>query len=272
MLVVPPAASIIAGPPGTPWKVFSEEAPLRVEPLDQADEVARLRAGDEVPGDYYTHPETDEEWIVVARGGRTLYLPRVHVTRLHPDNRRAGDLPIGEEKVNRWWGVPIEYEPSDLIPVPAESSSPTTREYLLRREAAEAVVRLIAAAKGDGFTILVNSAYRSGAYQRQIYEKYVKQSGASQRYGAPPGHSEHQLGTCIDVTEPSLKHAFSESFFATPEGQWLETNAARFGFIRSYYPETVKQTGYISEPWHWRYWGVEKALAIKATNEARRDA
>lgn len=260
---MPPVVVPIVGPPDTPWKVFADEAPLLVEPRAEATAAAAVHAGEELVGEYYTHPETDEEWIVVARGGRPLYLPRTAVTRVHPDNRVAGDLPIGGEKVNRWWAVPIDYEPSDLVRVPAEVSSPTTREYLLRREACDALVRLLAAARGDGLPILVNSAYRSGAYQRQIYEKYVKQSGASQRYGAPPGHSEHQLGTCIDVTEPTLKHAFSESFGTTPQGQWLEANAARFGFVRSYYPETVKQTGYISEPWHWRYWGVEKAMALR---------
>lgn len=265
---MPPVVDPIVGPPDTPWRVFADEAPLLVEPRGNATSVAAVRAGEELVGDYYVHAQTDEEWIVVQRGGRILYLPRTAVTRIHPANRVAGDLEIGEEKIDRWWGVPIDYEPSDLMRVPPQSSSPTTREYRLRREACRWLMRLLDAAYADGCVILVNSAYRSGTYQRQLYEKYVKQSGAAQRYGAPPGHSEHQLGTCVDLTEPTLEHAFKESFGTTPEGRWLEANAARFGFLRSYYPETVKQTGYISEPWHWRFWGVEKAQAMKARAEA----
>lgn len=243
-------------PPDDPgWTVFAEFTIAREQPRADSPVVERLPHGAIVHGEYYVDAQTDEDWILAELDGDGAYVPRWDVYRIHPGNAGKGDLPIGEEFVNRWWGMPIDYEPSDLQVIPAEYRFTKDREYQLRREALAALVEMLDAAKQDGIVLLVNSAYRSGPYQKGLYENAVKKDGAKQRYSAPPGHSEHQLGTCVDLTDAAGKYAFTEELATQPEGIWLEKNAARFGFRRSYYPENVKETGYISEPWHWRYWG-----------------
>ncbi|MEO8376531.1 MAG: M15 family metallopeptidase, partial [Candidatus Sumerlaeota bacterium] len=111
-------------------------------------------------------------------------------------------------------------------------------------------------AEKDGVILRVVSSYRSGEYQRGLYERACKKDGAAQRYSARPGHSEHQLGVAVDICDIEQKHAFEHSFQETKEGKWLAANAADYGFIRSYTDDNIDETGYISEPWHWRYWGI----------------
>ncbi|MSP23503.1 MAG: D-alanyl-D-alanine carboxypeptidase family protein, partial [Dehalococcoidia bacterium] len=50
-----------------------------------------------------------------------------------------------------------------------------------------------------------------------------------------------------------------ESFAVSPSGRWLAANASRFGFAMSYPPGGEPITGYIYEPWHFRYIGVAAA-------------
>ena len=45
-----------------------------------------------------------------------------------------------------------------------------------------------------------------------------------------PGHSEHQLGTTIDVTTEGETDV-DQSWGATPSGQWVATNAHEYGFL-----------------------------------------
>ena len=87
---------------------------------------------------------------------------------------------------------------------------------------------------------------------------------------APPGHSEHQLGTAVDFGSPELADVVGEPdiefhtyFFKTSEGAWLLENAHRYGFTLSYTRETFELTGLYYEPWHYRYVGVEMATHLK---------
>ena len=45
----------------------------------------------------------------------------------------------------------------------------------------------------------------------------------------------------------------------------LEAYAAEHGFILRWPQERQAATGIVFEPWHWRYVGVENALAIRAS-------
>ncbi|MBN1475304.1 M15 family metallopeptidase, partial [Candidatus Sumerlaeota bacterium] len=149
---------------------------------------------------------------------------------------------------------PLDYEPSDLVDIPARFVARDDRTLQLRREACDALVRMLGAALADDVDIQVNSAYRSGSRQEQIYRRNVRRN-PGQRSSARPGHSEHQLGTTVDLTDPPGEYGFSQEFVDTPQGQWLEQHAHEFGFRRTYYPENDEETGYIPEPWHWRYMG-----------------
>lgn len=115
-----------------------------------------------------------------------------------------------------------------------------------------------AEAASIGLNIYISSGFRSYASQQAIYSRYVAADGqaAADRYSARPGHSEHQTGLAFDL------NSIDESFGATAEGQWVRDNAHRFGFIVRYPEGKEAVTGYIWEPWHLRYLGVDVATSV----------
>lgn len=249
-----------------PWTVQAEEAGLYRGPSVDAALVRPLEIGETFLGRVVRVEESDEEWLrIEEEDGSVVYTANAWIHRVHPANRVDGNLTIGEEIINRWWGIPIEYEPSDLVVLPEEVALRSRREFRLRRDAAEALVRMLEAAREDGIDLRVVSAYRSGPTQQRIYASNIGRRGFRQRSSAPPGHSEHQLGTTVDLTDSLGEHVLRGTFGETPEGAWLRENGARFGFVQSYTPPLVTITGYIVEPWHWRFWGsAEKAAEVIA--------
>lgn len=162
-----------------------------------------------------------------------------------------------------------DYAPPDLLTIPEELIHPDQRrwQYYLRREALESLLRMSEAALGEGIDLVVISAYRSYATQRQLFDSYAAAHGqeAANRFSALPGHSEHQLGTAVDFG--GTPHDKTQKFAGTTPGIWLAANAHRFGFAMSYPPGSEEITGYIYEPWHFRYIGVEAALAWHESGE-----
>lgn len=125
-------------------------------------------------------------------------------------------------------------------------------------EANNALYELQNAAYLAGFDMPLLSGYRSYDYQKSLYENYVARDGeeAANRYSAKPGTSEHQTGLAFDVGEMSWTYG------ETAAGQWLVNHCAEYGFILRYLPGKEDITGYMYEPWHIRYVGVEHAAAI----------
>ena len=121
--------------------------------------------------------------------------------------------------------------------------------FLLNDQAAAAYEDMKAAAAADGITLYLVSAYRDYDTQMQLYLAEVAAYGPDQNTSAKPGHSEHQLGTTVDLND------LSQSFGDSPEGLWLQQNAGSFGFQMSYPAGAEGSTGYAYEPWHWRFWG-----------------
>lgn len=243
----------------TPWIVFEEHVPLLAEPSFSARVLGMLESGTEVTGKPLDSP-SGEPWLEVTHRGAPAFVSLTTIHRIHPANRSAQHpLPIGREVVNRWWGLPMDYEPDDLEPVPAELTVPDGKDYLLRGEVVAALRRMLAAAAAEGVEIRTNSAYRSSSRQMMLYRNAVRRDGAAQRYSAPPGHSEHQLGTTVDLTDPAEAWAFTAEFAGTPQGLWLAKHAASHGFFRTYRDDNTAETGYIPEAWHWRYLGVSPA-------------
>lgn len=114
------------------------------------------------------------------------------------------------------------------------------------------------AASSSGLNLYISSGYRSYGTQQSLYNRFVASEGVggADRHSARPGHSEHQTGMAIDI---NTVHA---SFANTPEGRWVKVNAHKFGFIVRYPEGKEAITGYIYEPWHLRYVGVEAATAM----------
>ena len=115
---------------------------------------------------------------------------------------------------------------------------------------------MLNAAKKDDIDLEVVSAYRSFDTQTELKGQYSQVYGTgANAFSADQGYSEHQLGTTLDITTPSVGGTYV-SFKDTEAYQWLLDNAYKYGFILSY-PDG--NNFYIFEPWHWRYVGIDLA-------------
>lgn len=162
---------------------------------------------------------------------------------------------------------PIDHVPADLVETPVA----TVNRPTLRAEAADAVVRMFEAAATEGAGgMQLQSAYRSYATQVSVYNGYVASLGreTADAQSARPGHSEHQTGLAVDISPVPARCMLEACFGETPQGLWLAANAYRFGFVLRYPAGAEPVTGFIYEPWHFRYVGVELAAELRATGTA----
>lgn len=145
---------------------------------------------------------------------------------------------------NKTYALPASYYPGGLT---AECDS--------------AYDRLKAGAADAGYSLYISSGFRDYETQEVIYNRYVANDGKANadRYSARPGHSEHQTGLAIDL------NGVSDSFGDTPTGQWVAAHCHEYGFILRYPKGKEAQTGYMYEPWHIRYVGVDTATKIAAS-------
>ncbi len=164
--------------------------------------------------------------------------------------------------VDKEHGLPPAYVPPNLGEIPPEWMAPGFPNRLLRKEAAEALVVMLRAARAEGHELRVRSAYRSYEEQATTFQYWIDQLGEEEarRVSAPPGHSEHQLGTTVDLTSASVGWQLEQPFGQTPEGQWLAAHAHEYGFPLSYPQGAEEITGYTYEPWHFRYIGQDQAV------------
>jgi D-alanyl-D-alanine carboxypeptidase len=192
-----------------------------------------------------------------------------------------GDVPTPHAASSDWaktlldatYRLPASYVPPDLVRTTGiRGIDPAFR---IRRVAFADLEALAKAARAADVPITLTSAYRSYAGQRVTYDAYVKALG---RYGgllraARPGHSEHQLGTAIDVkapTGPSPQDV--PDWTETKTGAWLRDNAWRYGWLMSYPKDTSPGiTCYEYEPWHYRYVGRAEAAAVHASGLTLRE-
>lgn len=149
---------------------------------------------------------------------------------------------------------PLTYTPGDLTTVyGATISQKAAGDFAAMYEAAQAA--------GQPFT--VTSSYRSYSTQVSTYNYWVSISGkaAADTYSARPGYSEHQTGFAVDLA--STSGCSLDCFGTTSQYNWLQANAAKYGFIQRYYAGHEATTGYKAEEWHYRYVGKTVALDMK---------
>lgn len=160
---------------------------------------------------------------------------------------------------------PVDYFPADLVTpnVPLRGSA-NSDEMKLRKEPAEALERMVNAAKTKGASLKIASGYRSYRTQITIYNNEVRQYGkaVADTQSARPGHSEHQTGLAVDLQDVAGKCVVADCFKDLAEGKWLGEHAWEYGFIVRYPLGKDTITGYRYEPWHLRYVGAELATEM----------
>ncbi|MGF1470862.1 MAG: D-alanyl-D-alanine carboxypeptidase family protein [Rubrobacteraceae bacterium] len=163
--------------------------------------------------------------------------------------------------IDRYNGMSPGYAPPDLTYL-ANYGVPTTGGgQLLRQEAAAALSNMVTDANASGVELVSSSAWRSYYTQASLYSYWSSVYGpGAGGVSAPPGHSMHQLGTTVDLTNAATGYGLYQSFASTNSYSWLLNNARYYGFVLTYPPGA--NTGYIWEPWQWRYVGVQNALNI----------
>lgn len=181
-----------------------------------------------------------------------------------PDEGEVGKCDDPRVLVDREHGLPADYAPDDLVSLRGLGIPILGREALLRQEAAENLDRLVASAAAAGEELTVASAYRSYEDQRASYARLVSVFGrGAVKTSAPPGHSQHQLGTAVDFTNAFVGNELVQSFGWTSASLWLQEHAHEYGFVLAYPPGRGKDTGYHWEPWHYRYVGAENARRVR---------
>lgn len=214
---------------------------------------------DEVEPSELSEPEIDKESIEEDKPEQ----PIEEVIEKKPEK---------EESVKYIEGQKLPSEPTyikDVLIASKKYPLPSTYAPGESEEARDAFEELAAEALLDGFKLTAFSTYRSFDYQTGLYQRYVDKDGEAEadRYSARPGYSEHQTGLAFDIGEQDVTEDWaSERFGETEAGKWTAANAYRFGFIMRYPDGKEFITGYMYEPWHFRYVGVEIAESIYKNN------
>ncbi len=157
--------------------------------------------------------------------------------------------------INKYHYVDKDFVPKDLVTLFDSKNGAK-----MVRVAAEAYQKFIEGAKKDGITLESTTAYRSYSFQNTLYTNYVAEDGQKKAdtYSARPGTSEHQLGLAVDLNDPNVSGARLDD----KDFKWVKENSYKYGFILRYLEEFVPITGYMEEPWHIRYLGVELATKV----------
>lgn len=176
--------------------------------------------------------------------------------------------------VNKSRPLPPGYIPPDLVvPHVRLQLSPKSERMHVRSMIAGPLQDLFTAAQADGFHLVLLSGYRSEAYQKKIYDKYVRKLKTRAAIAsARPGYSEHQTGLSVDLDrDKDLKCLTMPCFATMPEAKWLAEHAHEFGFIVRYEKSKEAITGYEYEPWHLRYVGKDLATEFFNKHETMED-
>ncbi len=168
------------------------------------------------------------------------------------------------EKYSSVYFLNENYVPASLSAIDAQFLNRPDKSEQFLAGVYPHLLQLLNDAKAQQVPMQVLSAYRSFGTQSALKTSYkiTYGAGTANAFSADQGYSEHQLGTALDFTTPSLNGL--TGFEKTTAYSWLQANAYKYGFELSY-PKGNKY--FVFEPWHWRYVGVE--LATKLHTDGR---
>jgi len=168
------------------------------------------------------------------------------------------------QKYSKVYFLNEHYIPESLALISKDFLYESKKEAWIHTKVLPYLEELLKGAKNSGLDLKIISAYRSFGEQSSLKGVYTVNYGSgANTFSADQGYSEHQLGTTVDFTTTSVGATFS-GFSKTPEYEWLEKNAYKYGFILSY----PKNNAYYQyEPWHWRF--VGESLAKRLNEEKK---
>jgi len=156
--------------------------------------------------------------------------------------------------VNPFYRLPYGFSPYYLVPV--------NNPYCTLRATPETVTAFKTfreSAIENGFNLTVRSAYRPAQQQARLFANQNFVDGVVAR----PYHSEHQTGRALDLSGPQ---GFLDAFAPSPTGIWVANNAHYYGFIIRYRADTTHITGFIHEPWHITYVGLNISMYMHSND------
>lgn len=198
---------------------------------------------------------------------------------------------------NQFGKIDSHYTPDDLVTLDTNATK-EGKSVELDARVAKALYAMLSEMSLEGIVdVRVTSGYRSYTYQKSLFEYYCTQEeqtvsdearayfgadyikknytdkGISKLssedaeevanfYSARPGTSEHHTGLCFDLSTTEQDYLSED----TAAYRWLEQNAHRFGFILRYTKNKTDITGYMYEPWHFRYVGRDAATVMYEKN------
>lgn len=170
------------------------------------------------------------------------------------------------QKYSKVYFLNEHFVPENLAPIQPDYIYEKGKNISVHAKVLPFLEKMFSDAKSANLPIQVISGYRSFGEQTSLKSTYnvVYGAGTANQFSADQGYSEHQLGTALDLTTPTLGANFT-SFKNAEAYTWLRDNAHKYGFVLSY-PENNQY--YEFEPWHWRFVGVK--LATRLHNEGEK--
>lgn len=161
--------------------------------------------------------------------------------------------------------LPVDYVPSTLRDDIYLKS--TSDVIPIDEETGNKAKEMMQAASDAGINLYVVTGYRSYEDQQKYYTsrmELLNNAEDAKMQIQAAGCSEHQTGLAIDFTDDPSNAQPTTEFGKTAAGQWLYEHAHEYGFILRYPEGKENITGYLYEPWHYRYVGTETSNAIYA--------
>lgn len=230
---------------------------------DMSDQIKQEGTVDSnTPGDYeltYTVKDSSGNQAVFTVKVTVLKKEAVQAPSVsHVQVRVVADPNDITALVNKQNILPDGWAPSDLVTI--------QNGFLLRAVAAQAWNAMMNAAAQDGITINAVSAYRTQAYQANLYNQYYAADPVNTPFlSALPRRSEHEMGLALDISNSDYQ--LHSDFESTASGKWLSAHAHEYGWILRYPSNKTNITQYAYEAWHYRYVGPGLAKQLKSSGQ-----
>ena len=161
--------------------------------------------------------------------------------------------------VNKSHPLDKGFVPKRLVDVHEPTGEKIDPSYVnrLNKRAYKFFKRMQKDAKKGGYLIYIDSSYRTYEYQKLLFDDMVNKKGLEYTLSsvAKPGCSEHQTGLAIDILfmrDGELIETFEDE---EPELEWVKNNCYKYGYILRYPKGKEDLTGFMFEPWHFRFVG-----------------